>query len=223
MRDAFEVALVDASGRSLTYTIAGPDAVPPASVVTPPALPPYPDALFNHSDGQTPFAAPGTALSSSASGDRQLAIDVSHLASGSTAIFRLINNDRDRATTVRIANVDFRSAMPDEFFTGSHGPTAALAAALARATDAEDRIAQDPSCYIPSGLLHAISPQQVTLAGHPTLIVVAPQSGTRLSVGSHVLNGFAQFSTTNTFAPPTSTTNGFEIYFGEDISPWGAV
>ena len=119
MRDAFEVALVDGAGRPLTYTIQGGAGVPPASGQTPPVLPPSPDALFNSSDGLAPFMAPGAALKSEISNpnSQTLCVNVSHLAPGSTAhlILRLVNNDRDRATTVRITDVRFQPLDPHSF------------------------------------------------------------------------------------------------------------
>jgi len=122
MRDAFEAALVDASGRPLTFTIQGSASVTPANVDTPSTLPANPAALFNHSDGKSPFAAPGTAFQPSLTPQLStIFADVSHLAPNSSArlILRLVNNDRDRHTTIRITDVRLKVADPSLNLNGS--------------------------------------------------------------------------------------------------------
>ncbi|WP_165228130.1 putative Ig domain-containing protein [Aquisphaera insulae] len=84
-KDAFEVALVDASGRSLVPTIAAGR-----------------DAFFNLTEGQV--AAVGAWAKWS--GDT-ITLDLSQVTPGTAAtlILRLVNNDGDTTTTVRIAQV----------------------------------------------------------------------------------------------------------------------
>ncbi len=127
MRDAFEAALVDASGRPLTFTIQGSASVTPANVDTPSTLPANPAAFFNHSDGKSPFAGPGTAFQPSTLNPQLSTIfaDVSHLAANSNAklILRLVNNDLDRHTTIRIVDVRWKAADPSLNLNGSP-PTA---------------------------------------------------------------------------------------------------
>lgn len=120
MRDAFEVALVDDQGRPLTFTIQGAAGAPPASGLLPPPLPASPDACFNHAEGHAPFRAPGAALDGSGS---TLAVDVSHLPPGAraTLVLRLVNNDRDRATTVRLTDFRLKPADGRLDFGGSPG------------------------------------------------------------------------------------------------------
>lgn len=121
MRDAFEIALVDDSGRPLTFTIQGGDGIQPASASVPATLPPSPDACFNHTDGKAPFTAPGVAAVAAPDSRFQVAVDVSPLPANSVAklILRLVNNDRDRASTVRIADVRFKPLDPMLNLSGS--------------------------------------------------------------------------------------------------------
>ncbi len=105
MRDAFEVALVDGAGRPLTTTIQGNSGLPPVAGGIPAPLPPSPDALFNHTEGLPPFVAAGAAYVPGPT--NTLAIDLRSLAPGSNArlILRLVNNDEDDQTGVRIRDV----------------------------------------------------------------------------------------------------------------------
>ena len=123
MRDAFEAALVDATGRPLTFTIQGAAGVTPATSTSPQILPATPDAAFNHSDGKAPFSAPGAA-SVPSTFNPQLStvfLDVSFLPPGSSThvILRLVNNDRDRASHVRITEVQFKPSDPTINLAGS--------------------------------------------------------------------------------------------------------
>lgn len=112
MRDAFEVALLDNADRPLTYTIQDNAGLAPTYTTTPSVLQPSPDALFNHTEGKPPFAAPGSVITPTPGSDQQLSIDVSHLSPESSArlLLRLVNNDRDRAMAVRITDVRFEAA-----------------------------------------------------------------------------------------------------------------
>ena len=120
MRDAFEVSLVDGSGRPLTYTIQGAEGVTPATYSSPRILPASPDACFNHSDGLEPFGALGTDLLKGLV--NILRVDVSRLPQGSDAhlIFRLLNNDRDRQSQVHIIDVGFAPTTGEQLH-GSQG------------------------------------------------------------------------------------------------------
>lgn len=87
IKDAFEAALVDTQGQALVFTIT-----------------PGRDAFFNASDGQPVVRAVGTTQN-----DSIVTVDLSHLAVGTSfnLIFRLINNDADTTTSVRITDVRF--------------------------------------------------------------------------------------------------------------------
>jgi hypothetical protein len=89
INDAFEVALLDAEGRSLVHTIAAGR-----------------DAFFNV--GEDAPAATGTGTTVSGPDVR---VDISALTPGSTAtlVFRLVNNDSDTATAVDITCVQLES------------------------------------------------------------------------------------------------------------------
>lgn len=113
MRDAFEAALVDTTGRPLTFTIQGAAGVAAAGDSTPQVLPASPDAFFNHSDGKSPFVAPGAVVIPSTLNPQlsTLLVDISSLAANSAKlILRLVNNDADHSTTVRITDVGFKPA-----------------------------------------------------------------------------------------------------------------
>lgn len=94
IKDAFEAALVDDQGNPLTYLTADSH-----------------DAFFNISDGQPPTLASGVTLTPLNPQLSTVSLDLSHLFPGQDCrlIFRLINNDRDRATSVRIVDVKFHS------------------------------------------------------------------------------------------------------------------
>ncbi len=92
IKDAFEVALVDASGRTLVYPITNQR-----------------NAFLNASDGQGLAEGSGTTVS----GDT-VTLDISMLTPGSTFTFvvRLINNDADTNTTVLFDDFALSSANP---------------------------------------------------------------------------------------------------------------
>jgi hypothetical protein len=86
IKDAFEAALVDASGQSLVHTIGTGR-----------------DAFFNITEGQAP------ALGSEANiNGPEVTLNLSGVSSGTTAtlIIRLVNNDQDHGTSVAITCVD---------------------------------------------------------------------------------------------------------------------
>ncbi len=161
MRDAFEVAIVDAAGRPLTYTIQGTNAVTPASQVTPEVLPPSPDACFNHSDGIEPFQASGAALRFDASNpsSRMVSIDVSHLSPSSTArlILRLVNNDRDKLTTVEVGSIKLEA----EQLGGGGTPGTALSYLIAPSRTSPDAETALAPCA--DGVLPRITPTTPSL------------------------------------------------------------
>jgi hypothetical protein len=110
VKDAFEVALVDGAGNSLVPTIAAGR-----------------DAFFNVSEGQA------AALGAWATADGQtVSLDLTHVTpgTGATLVFRLVNNDGDVNTSVRLGSVQVvpRTGQP----VGPGGqPTAVLSAAPA--------------------------------------------------------------------------------------------
>jgi RHS repeat-associated protein len=87
IKDAFEVAFVDANGHSLLQTIGSGR-----------------DAFFNISENQAPTLAAGVSLSNGT-----VTASRAGLQSGTTGtlIFRLVNNDRDTTTSVRVNSFQF--------------------------------------------------------------------------------------------------------------------
>ena len=202
MRDAFEVALVDAKGRPLTFTIQGSAGLVPASSSVQPFLPPSPDACFNHSEGQPPFNAPGS-MFQQVNDSVTLAIDVTHLAPGTPVRFllRLINNDRDRATRVRLTDVRFKHAQPGLMLPGSAGN------ALSR----EPLGAAPPGPPSFSATATMSGPKVVAGSGSPlptpTITITAPADDAHLAQGPAMLTGFAQAAQPGT----TPTTNSLRL------------
>ena len=86
VRDAFEIALVDAAGTPLVHTIRADR-----------------DAAFNWTEGMEPVFGTNT----QPAGMRAVTFDLSHLAPGTevTVISRLVNNDRDEGSQVCIGQV----------------------------------------------------------------------------------------------------------------------
>ncbi len=111
IRDAFEIALVDGAGRSLVHTIGGG----------------LLDAAFNLTEGEPPLLGVNTQLAG-----QTVLIDLMHIAAGTqaTLIARLINNDADTTTSVRIESVQ----VLDDGGLGT--PNGAPAAPLALVADA---------------------------------------------------------------------------------------
>ncbi|MCM1981745.1 T6SS effector amidase Tae4 family protein [Lyngbya confervoides] len=87
INDAFEVALVDESGRSLVQTVGSGK-----------------DAFFNVTEDELPQLAPGVTQD-----NQTVQVDVSGIEPGTNArlIFRLVNNDDDTETTVLIRDFTF--------------------------------------------------------------------------------------------------------------------
>ena len=212
MRDAFEIVLVDAAGRPLTYTIQGSNSVTPASVANPSVLPASPDALFNHTDGRAPFAAPGIALSALNPQLSTVAVDISHLPPNSAArlILRLVNNDRDRATAIRINDVSFRPRDPNLNLIGS--PPTALSLLSAATTAEASAIGSITPC--PPGLPDFRSGNTLTTAVVSTNIPIGPAQTTN---GDSVLppDGRIAFTTTEEFQRGTLFNVGAMVFADE--------
>lgn len=85
MKDSFEVALLDAEGAALVFPFMSGR-----------------DAFFNIGEGQSAALGAGTTLA-----DNMITTDLSGLAPGSTfqLVFRLVNNDADTDTSVRLSCV----------------------------------------------------------------------------------------------------------------------
>lgn len=147
MRDAFEAALVDATGRPLTFTIQGAAGLTPAGNSAPQVLPASPDAFFNHSDGKSPFVAPGAVIVPSTLNPQHsaLLVDVSSFA-GATAklILRLANNDADASTTVRITDVSFKAADSSLNLAGS--PPTALSVIVGMSNGGQSGVSAQTPC-----------------------------------------------------------------------------
>lgn len=85
INDAFEVALLDADGRSLVHTYGVGQ-----------------DAFFNVSEGLPVAQAAGVSVDG-----QTVSVDLSDIAAGTEArlVFRLVNNDGDTQTAVRISGI----------------------------------------------------------------------------------------------------------------------
>lgn len=117
MKDAFEVALVDASGKSLVLPIALKR-----------------DAFFNLTEGQT--AALGAATRQNG---QTVTLDLPALPTGkqATLVFRLVNNDQDANTRVSIRDVilESRSNTPEASASLSEPGYAARVISFEQLTD----------------------------------------------------------------------------------------
>ena len=93
INDAFELALVDGDGESLVYRIGGDR-----------------DSFFNFTEGETPTLAAGVDFDGST-----VTVDLSQLSPGTqaTLLGRLVNNDDDTETIVRIKEIKIESASSD--------------------------------------------------------------------------------------------------------------
>ncbi|MEG4603223.1 DUF4114 domain-containing protein [Microcoleus sp. F6_B6] len=85
IKDAFEIALVDASGRSLVHTVGTGH-----------------NSFFNFTEGQPPQLAAGVTFNGS-----NISVNLSQIADGTAATLqiRLVNNDSDTATQVGITSI----------------------------------------------------------------------------------------------------------------------
>jgi hypothetical protein len=223
MRDAFEVALVDPSGRPLTYTIQGNAGILPSSAAQSPALPPTPDALFNFSEGLTSFVAKGASFEALSAQRGKLAVDVSHLAVGSTAklILRMMNNDADANTEVTIADVRFDEKAGLSDFKGNDG--AALSSILRPSIFQQNRESNLPNGECDSQIEADAGVEMVSTGisrlGFPEVALDSIRRSRRQSVGKWMLTGHARASGTGLFPNIHSVSNGYEVIFAEDVSP----
>nr|WP_322712654.1 putative Ig domain-containing protein [Nostoc sp. ChiSLP03a]MDZ8213882.1 putative Ig domain-containing protein [Nostoc sp. ChiSLP03a] len=94
INDAIEVALVDANGNSLVHTVAGER-----------------DAFFNWTEGESTALGAGTSYDAAT---HTVSLNLTGINSGTNAqlVFRLVNNDGDITTNVRITDFTFTNA-PD--------------------------------------------------------------------------------------------------------------
>lgn len=85
INDAFEIALLDLDGNSLVHTFDNKR-----------------DSFFNHTEGEAPVGGVNTVVMG-----QKVKLDLSHIAVGTTAnlVFRLVNNDQDTHTQVRITSI----------------------------------------------------------------------------------------------------------------------
>jgi len=189
MRDAFEIALVDDAGRPLTFTIQGNSGPVPASATAAPVLPPSPDALFNYTDGHAPFLAPGAALSAGNSRNLALAVDLSQLPPGFPArlILRLVNNDADHSTAVRLTDVRLSALEPGLNFAGSPHTALPLAVGSESTTPENDGC---PPLLNFTAASPPTGPKLVSGAGAgPDLAILNPRDRTTMPVASALLTG----------------------------------
>ncbi|MBD2616568.1 putative Ig domain-containing protein, partial [Nostoc punctiforme FACHB-252] len=92
INDAFEVALIDANGNSLVHTVANGR-----------------DAFFNWTEGEAITLGAGASYNTS---DRIISLNLVGITPGTNArlVFRLVNNDSDIATNVRITDFEILDA-----------------------------------------------------------------------------------------------------------------
>ncbi len=203
--DAFEVALVDAGSRPLTYTIQGASGVTPASQATPATLPASPDACFNVTEGRDPFRASGTALHPDPSNlaTETLAVEISHLPPGSMArlVLRLVNNDADDLSSVRVTDLRFTSPQMPLDLAGS--PATALSTILGTSAErsaASNQVARD--CLISPSFANRPGEMPKIVAGTvttnalgvlraPILAVSFPGDQSSLAPALALLQGYA--------------------------------
>lgn len=101
IKDAFEIAVLDALNRPITYTLDSIDGSTPSKAAR--------DACFNVSEGSEPLLAPGIGHANST-----VYIDLSFLEPQTPVklVLRLINNDLDQETTIAISEVAFAARFP---------------------------------------------------------------------------------------------------------------
>ncbi len=101
IKDAFEIAVLDAMNRPITFTLDSIDGSTPSKAAR--------DACFNVSEGSKPLLAPGIAHANST-----VYIDLSFLEPQTPVklVLRLINNDFDRETRIAISEVAFAPRFP---------------------------------------------------------------------------------------------------------------
>ncbi len=218
MRDAFELALVDDLGRPWTWTLQGTAAPIRPNGEAPLPLPPSPDACFNHTEGANPFAAQGAALLPALAdpGFTTVVVDVSQLLPGTSVqtILRLINNDRDAGTVVRVSEAGFVPFDPGLDVAGSGGP--ALSVLLGPPLAAVASTTGD-SC---DGAL-SFSVRQVSakttggssgtgIVQTPVLSIMSPQDNARVAIGAVLLSGQAEAHTPEV-TPGVPATNGIRL------------
>src|SRR5205823_7354310 len=89
IKDAVEATVVDGQGNPLVQTFTGSR-----------------DACLNITEGQSPALGTGTTLNSTTPNGTMLNVDLSAVTPGSraTLVLRLVNNDRDVSTSVRIVS-----------------------------------------------------------------------------------------------------------------------
>ena len=102
IKDAFEASFVGPNGHSLVQTIGSGN-----------------DAFFNMTEGQTPVLASGVTLNNGT-----VTVSLAGLLPGTTGtlIFRLVNNDHDTTTSVRITSFELQPTNNTTPPLSSHSP-----------------------------------------------------------------------------------------------------
>jgi hypothetical protein len=164
IKDAFEAAIVDDQGNALTYVIGDSR-----------------DACFSQSDGHSVALASGVTIGPSALNPQFSTVSVSldSLFPGRTfkLILRLINNDRDRVTSVRISDVRLLTAT-----TGTPAAKATAVRSVPAQPAASPHFAIATNISVPAGLQAEV----FAIVTNPLCLAFALQGtafGTDLYVG----------------------------------------
>lgn len=199
IRDAFEAALVDESGRPVTFTIQGERGIVPMAVQRPIGLPPIPDAFVNQVEGLGWTAAPGALVQDLGLGLHRVYVQVAHLAGSSRArlILRLANNDGDRGTFVRISEVGYGQTAPPGIGNGIGVPALSSLAGSATGSTA--------------GILES------AFAGKPPFSGAIP--GVTSSFPAGIVGG-ASNPKCPTLAGPITNSNNGHVYYLLPQSTW---
>jgi RHS repeat-associated protein len=207
IKDAFEVALLDVGGRPMLPSIQGIHAPLYGASSGVRVLPAQPDVVFNHTDGEVPFSAPGVLLqlNQPGPGTNTLLVDLTTLPASSPVQLqlRLVNNDQDRNGRVRISDVAFKPFDPALNLAGSPSPAFSLLAEprpiLVPPASSTPRIDCDGGTLLLNGSTHRGS---ATILGAtnanglraPDLTVASLGLGQRSVAGAALVQGHAKAS-----------------------------
>ncbi len=118
INDAFEVALLDAAGNSLVHTVGTGQ-----------------DAFFNLTEGLPSAQAAGVSVNG-----ETVTLDLSDIPAGTEArlVFRLVNNDDDTETTVRIQGIELLAGEDNGILSATLMPALVVASAKVNFSKLED-------------------------------------------------------------------------------------
>ena len=220
IKDAFEVAVLDSGGRPILPGIQGSQAPLFGATAASRVLPANPDVVFNHTDGETPFSAPGAILQLNQAGPgiHTVLINLTTLPAASQAQIqlRLLNNDEDRNGRVRITDVAFKPFDPALNLVGSPGMAFSLLVGPRPLLVPPATLTPNALCDGSALLLDGFNSRSTaTTAGvanaaglrAPDLTVEAPGPGQRLATGLAMVQGQAKASGQVTVGVVTNSTD----------------